>query len=47
MANLALTPIAAPVAELTELLRAKTPGDYREVVKKILALRDELKALDE
>ena len=39
--------VAAPVAELTELLRAKTPGDYREDVKKILALRDELKALDE
>ena len=47
MANLALTPIAAPVAELTEQLRAKTPGDYREDVKKILALRDELKALDQ
>ena len=26
--NLALYPIAAPVCELTELLRSKTPGDY-------------------
>ena len=47
MANLALPPIAAPVAELTELLRVKIPGDYREDVKKILAARDSLKALDE
>jgi len=47
LANLALTPIAAPVSALTELLRAKTPGDYREDVRNILALRDELKALDQ
>ena len=26
--NLALTPVAAPVCELTDLLRNKTPGDY-------------------
>ena len=47
LANLALTPLTNPVSELTELFRAKTPGDYRHTVKKILALRDELRALDQ
>lgn len=46
-ANLALSPISGPVSELTEMLRARIPGDYRPEVKKILALRDELRALDQ
>lgn len=46
LANLALTPMSAAAGELTELLRNRTPGDYVPAAKKILALRDELKALD-
>ena len=34
--NLALDPIAAPVCELTELLRSKTPGDYEKLHGDIL-----------
>ena len=45
-ANLALAPICDPVSELTELLRARTPGDYTAQTAAILALRDELRALD-
>lgn len=45
-ANLALRPICEPVSELTEKLRAGTPGDYRPDARSILALRDELKSLD-
>ena len=40
--NLSLTPIAGPLCELTELLRNKTPGDYKalyaEMISKINAL---------
>ena len=40
--NLALTPVAVPVSELTEQLRSKTPGDhmplYDEIVKETAAL---------
>lgn len=46
LANLALTPILKSVSELTELLRAGTPGDYRENVREILAQLEKLKALD-
>lgn len=46
LANLSLTPLSGPVSELTERLRAGTPGDYRQTVGEILKLRDELKALD-
>lgn len=46
-ANLALTPICRPVSELTEALRAGTPADFRPEAEKILALRDELQALDQ
>ena len=46
-ANLALNPICVPVSGLTEVLRARIPGDYRADVKNILALRDELRALDQ
>ena len=34
--NLALDTIAAPVCELTELLRNKTPGDYEQLHRDIL-----------
>lgn len=34
--NLALDPIAAPVCELTELLRSKTPGDFEKLHGDIL-----------
>ena len=33
--NLALMPVAAPVCELTELLRHKTPGNYGSLYDKI------------
>lgn len=40
--NLALTPICAPVIELTELLRAKTQTDYTALAETIRKARDEL-----
>lgn len=45
LGNLALTPMSAPVAELTELLRHKTPADYQAYCGEILRQRDALKAL--
>lgn len=42
--NLALTPIFAPVSELTELLRARTDTDYTPLVE---AIRDAQKRLQE
>lgn len=35
LANLSLTPIYDPVAEVTEYLRAKEERDYKEVIKRI------------
>lgn len=43
--NLALTPIADPLCELTELLRRKTPGDYRALYEKMLRETKEFAAL--
>ena len=40
--NLALTPISAPVIEITELLRAKTQTDYTALITMIREARDEL-----
>ena len=40
--NLALTPISAPVIEITELLRARTQTDYTALIAKIREARDEL-----
>ena len=40
--NLALTPIHAPVVELTELLRSKTLADYAALTQAIRTARDEL-----
>ena len=45
LANLALTPIADVTAEMTELLRAKKEADYKSYADRIIACRDELKAL--
>ena len=43
--NLSLTPIYEPVSVLTELLRRKTPGDYRALYAEILKKTEELSAL--
>ena len=45
LSNLSLTPIASVTSELTELLRARKEADYAAYADRILALRDELKAL--
>lgn len=43
--NLALEPIAAPLCELTELLRQKSPGDYKALYAEIIRKAKELAAL--
>ncbi len=45
LGNLALEPMYRPVAELTELLRNKTPGDYEGLLNTIKTKRAELLAL--
>ena len=45
LGNLALTPLTAPVVELTELLRARTQTDYTALVATIRKGRDELEAI--
>lgn len=45
LGNLALTPIYAPVAEMTELLRAAADADYQSYLNRILAARDQMIAL--
>ena len=45
--NLALTPIAEPVCELTELLRNKTPGDYEGLCREIALKTKQLADLSE
>lgn len=45
LGNLALTPIYAPVAEMTELLRAAADADYQNYLDRILAARDQMIAL--
>ena len=40
--NLALAPIAAPLGELTDLLRNKTPGDYDALHAQIVSKTNEL-----
>ena len=42
LANLSLTPIYTPVAEITELLRSNTDMDYKSLLDTILEKRDEL-----
>lgn len=41
--NLALTPIFAPVSEITELLRARTETDYAPLVAAIQAAHNRLR----
>lgn len=43
--NLALEPVAAPLCELTELLRNKTPGDYDKLYGEIMKQTEKLSAL--
>lgn len=45
LGNLSLTPLYEPVAELTEKLRNRTPGDYEPALKEILDKKAELEAL--
>jgi len=45
--NLALTPLFAPISEITELLRAKTQTDYTALIGRIRESRDELARLCE
>ncbi|MBQ8305340.1 MAG: Hpt domain-containing protein [Blautia sp.] len=45
--NLSLTPIFAPVSEITELLRARTQTDYSALVDAIRKGRDELERICE
>ena len=42
LANLSLTPIYTPVAEITELLRSNTDMDYTSLLGTILEKKDEL-----
>ena len=45
LANLSLTPIYTPVAEITELLRSNTDMDYKSLLDTILEKKDELSRL--
>ena len=45
--NLALTPIFAPISEITELLRARTETDYSALIDQIRRGRDELARISE
>ena len=40
--NLSLTPIFAPISEITEILRARTQTDYTALINQIREARDEL-----
>ena len=42
LGNLSLTPIYAPVVEITELLRSNTDMDYKSLLDTILEKKDEL-----
>ena len=43
--NLAIAPIYEPLAEMTEMLRAKQSADYATIYKPIKEIRDKLVAL--
>lgn len=45
LGNLALEPLYRPAAELTDLLRSKTPGNYDGLLKTILDRREALRDL--
>jgi len=42
MANLSLTPLGGPIAEITELLRSRTDTDYGPYLEEIAAQRKRL-----
>ena len=42
LGNLALTPIYAPLSEMTEMLRAKKTADYTAMYEPIMKLRNDL-----
>ena len=42
VSNVALTPVLAPLSELTELLRNNTPGDYQKLYADIMAETEKL-----
>ena len=44
LGNLALTPLYEPIAEITELLRAKKDADYEEMYKPVAKLREKMLA---
>ena len=44
-ANLALTPLSAPLSEITELLRSRTETDYASLLEEIVAQKKKLDAL--
>ncbi|MCR4823362.1 MAG: Hpt domain-containing protein [Treponema sp.] len=45
VANLALTPLLAPIEKMTELLRGRTDTDYAPLANEIKAQRDRLLSL--
>ena len=45
MANLSLTPIYAPVSEITEMLRRREEADYQPLLAKILEEKEKFTAL--
>ena len=45
LGNLALTPVFEPASALTELLRARQPGDYAALLAQIAEQRDILRTL--
>lgn len=45
LGNLAISPIYNPLAEMTEMLRAKKDADYVEMYKPIKEMRDKLLAM--
>lgn len=45
LGNLSLTPIYEPVSALTELLRNKTPGDYRALYDTVVTKKKELEEI--
>lgn len=47
LGNLSLTPLFDAVAEMTELLRAKTDTDYAPYIDRIKSLEKQLKELSE
>ena len=47
LGNLSLTPMYDKASEITELLRAETQTDYAPMIGDLLAMRDELREMNE